>query len=113
APGDGLVAALVIVDTALTIDSVIETQGDLGEGIFQGGIIAFAVKEPGGLVTGQVTDAAGPKRGIAVASDDETYPLVALTGATGEYTAVVKEGAFTMTALDPFLGTSGSVKRLV
>jgi hypothetical protein len=86
---------------------IVTTTGAL-PGVFNGGEFNF-LQLGTGFATGMVSDASGPRAGVTVSNDTNT--IVAVTNASGIYTLPIGGScpcAFSVTAFDPFRGSSGS-----
>ncbi len=98
---------LVLMDTASVQGGNIVTDTDILPGVFGGGLFAYVAITGSGFADGVITDAAGsPRQGVVVANNTNTF--TSISRAAGRYTNFVSGGPFTLTAVDPIMGTSGS-----
>jgi len=105
----GLREQLVAVDTASLVDGNIVTEPHIFSGIFGGGLFAFLFFGEAGFATGTVSDATGARPGAVVSNNTNT--LVSITDAAGGYTLPISRGLLaSVTAFDPFRGSSGSTR---
>ena len=82
------------------------TQADIFPGIFGGGLFVFVANHGSGFATGQVSDSTGPRPGAVVSNNTNT--LVSITNGSGTYNLYINGGPFSVTAFDPFKGSSGT-----
>lgn len=106
----GMREQFVPVDTSrLVADKNLVTQADVFPGIFGGGQYGFLLAaEPAvrGFANGLVSDPMGLRPGAVVSNNTNT--LVSIADETGRYRLFINGGPFTVTAFDPFRGSSGS-----
>lgn len=101
-----VVDQLVATDTAVASGGKLTTQATIFPGVFGGGTFAFVQDTGSGFATGVVTDSTGARPGAVVSNNTNT--LVSITNGTGRYTLFINGGPFSVTAFDPFRGSSGS-----
>ncbi len=102
-----LTEQLVAVDTATEAGGEIVTHPHIFAGIFAGGLFGFFFSDDG-FATGIVSDSSGPRPGAVVSNS--TNPVVAISNFAGRYTIPLGQTFLfgTVTAFDPFRGSSGS-----
>ncbi len=101
-----IVDQLVATDTAVSAGGRLTTQATVLPGVFNSGAYAFVRNAGSGYATGVVIDSTGARPGAVVSNDTNT--LVSITNSLGRYTLFINGGPFSVTAFDPFRGSSGS-----
>ena len=105
----GLTPQLRVAAAAVVVGNNIVTQAAPQNplpGILHSGIYAIVTARGSGYVTGVASDAAGPVQGAIISSN--TNAVIAATNATGNYSIFVSGGPFTVSAFNPFRGSTGS-----
>jgi hypothetical protein len=110
-PEPVLTEQLVATDTASLLSGNIVTEATIFPGIFGGGLFVFVANHGSGFATGIVSEAGLPRASTVVSNNTNT--LVSVTNGVGRYTLYINGGPFTVTAFDPFRGSSGSASSII
>jgi len=105
----GLQPRLRVAAAAVLVGTNIVTQAAADNplpGILHSGIYALVTARGSGYVTGVASEASGPVQGAIISSN--TNAVIAATNGTGTYSIFVSGGPFTVSAFNPFRGTTGS-----
>lgn len=105
----GLTPQLRVAAAAVVVGTNIVTQAAANNplpGILHSGIYALLTARGSGYVTGVASEASGPVQGAIISSN--TNAVIAATNGTGNYSIFVSGGPFTVSAFNPFRGTTGS-----
>lgn len=102
-------ARMIPVSRVVLAGQRLTTQTGFFPGIMGGGDYAILrASEPAvkGFATGLVSDPLGPRRGAVVSNN--TNAFVSIADSAGRYRLYINGGPFTVSAFDPFRGSSGT-----